>query len=271
MSLIEIVGYFGALLIGLVMGLTGSGGSILSVPILAYLFGYDEKTATAYSLFIVGVTAILGSLRVIKAKMVNMKLVSFFGVPAIFGVLLSRRVILPFMPDELFHIFGFPVSRRMFVFGLFALLMLLAVYTMLHHSKINLKKNVGQEVKIHPLILTEGFSLGVFMGLVGAGGGFLMVPALMLIAKLQIKDAVGTSMVIVCMNSLTGFFLGDFFYMDINWSFLLIFVSISFIGIIIGGNLSKYINGEKLKTGFAYFILCMAIFIFVMEFIIKQS
>lgn len=108
------------------------------------------------------------------------------------------------------------------------------------------------------------------MGLVGAGGGFLMVPALMLIAKLPIKEAVGTSMVIVCMNSLIGFFLGDFFYIDIDWNFLLIFVTISFVGILLGGNLSQYIDANRLKQGFSYFVLCMSIFIFVMEFMIKQ-
>src|SRR5690625_6708395 len=107
MTFIEIIGYFGALFIGMVMGLTGSGGSILSVPILAYLFKYDEKTATAYSLFIVGVTAILGSIRVIRAKMVNVSLILYFGIPAIFGVLFSRRVLLPLMPDALFEVFGF--------------------------------------------------------------------------------------------------------------------------------------------------------------------
>lgn len=270
MTLIEIIGYFGALFIGLVMGLTGSGGSILSVPILAYLFKYDEKTATAYSLFIVGVTAILGSLRVIKAKMVNLSLVLYFGVPAILGVLFSRRVLLPLMPDELFQVFDFTVSRRMFIFGLFAFLMLIAFYTMAFQSKASIKKPINGKVKFHPLIITEGFSLGLFMGLVGAGGGFLMVPALMLIAKLPIKEAVGTSMVIVCMNSLIGFFGGDFFYMEIDWNFLLTFVAISFVGIIIGGNLSKYIDANRLKIGFAYFVLSMSIFIFVMEFIVKQ-
>lgn len=271
MTFIEIIGYFGALFIGMVMGLTGSGGSILSVPILAYLFKYDEKTATAYSLFIVGVTAILGSIRVMRAKMVNVSLILYFGIPAIFGVLFSRRVLLPLMPDELFEVFGFVVSRRMFIFGLFAFLMLIAFYTMAFQSKTTIKKPYNGGIKFHPLIITEGFSLGLFMGLVGAGGGFLMVPALMLISKLPIKEAVGTSMVIVCMNSLIGFFGGDFFYMTIDWTFLLSFVSISFIGIIIGGNLSNYIDSTRLKQGFAYFVLCMAIFIFIMEFVVKQS
>lgn len=157
MTLIELIGYFGALLIGLVMGLTGSGGSILSVPILAYLFNYDEKTSTAYSLFIVGVTAILGSIRVIKAKMVNLSLVISFGFPAILGVLFSRRILLPVLPDDLFVVFDFVVSRRMFIFGLFAFLMLIAFYTMAFQTKISLKKPLNGGVRFHPLIITEGF------------------------------------------------------------------------------------------------------------------
>lgn len=270
MSILEIIGYFGALLIGMVMGLTGSGGSILSVPILAYLFKYDEKTATAYSLFIVGVTAVVGSWRIFKQGEISARLVLYFGVPAIFGILLSRRVILPMLPDELFHVFGYLITRRMFIFGLFALMMLLASYTMLHKKMLKLSDlEEGPPVTFHPLILTEGFFLGLFMGLVGAGGGFLMVPALMLIAKLSIKKAVGTSLLIVCMNSLTGFFLGDFFFMEIDWNFLFRFVLISFVGILLGGYLTKFIPSDKLKIGFAYFILAMALFIFVMEFILK--
>lgn len=269
MSFLEIIGYLGALLIGLVMGLTGSGGSILSVPILAYLFKYDEKTATAYSLFIVGMTAIVGSWRIFKYGENSTRLIWYFGLPAIVGILLSRRVILPMLPEELFHVFGYYVSRRMFIFGLFGAMMLLASYTMLHKTDLKLSDlDVKEDIPFHPLILTEGLFLGVVMGLVGAGGGFLMVPALMLIANLSIKKAVGTSLIIVCMNSLTGFFLGDFFFMEIDWSFLFRFVLLSFVGIILGGYLVKFIDSERLKKGFAYFILAMALFIFVMEFLI---
>ena len=265
MNILEIIGYLSALLIGLIMGLTGSGGSILSVPVLAYLFKFDEKISTAYSLFIVGMTAVAGSGKVFKENQVSSRLIIYFGIPAVLGVLLSRRVILPLLPEELFHIFGYVINRRMFIFGLFAILMLLSVYSMLHKTKIDLE-SVQSNVKFHPLILTECFFLGILMGLVGAGGGFLMVPALMLIARLPIKKSIGTSLIIVCMNSLVGFFLGDFFYIDIDWGFLLRFTFLSLIGIIIGGKLITYINSEKLKTGFAYFIFLMAIFIFLMEF-----
>lgn len=270
MSGIEIIGYIGALFIGLVMGLTGSGGSILSIPILAYLFSYDEKTATAYSLFIVGVTALFGASQSLYNRLVNFKSVWIFGIPAIIGVLLVRRILMPVLPEVLFHISDFEFTRRMLVFGLFGMLMFLAAYTMLHKTKVNLSEIENQSFQFHPLMLTEGFFLGIFMGLIGAGGGFLIVPALMLIAKLPIKEAIGTSLVIVCLNCLVGFFLGDFFYMEIDWNFLFVFVAISFVGIVLGGILTKRVNSERLKKVFAYFVILMAVFIFFMEFYLNS-
>lgn len=269
MSLTEFFGYCGAVFIGLIMGLTGSGGSILSVPILAYLFHFDEKTSTAYSLFIVGVTALFGSIREIMSGLVNKTAVLVFGVPAVVGVVFARRVIVPALPDVLFHIGNFDFTRRMFIFGLFGLLMIFAANTMLNKSKTEVEENESNNFRFHPLIVTEGLFLGVIMGLIGAGGGFLIVPALNIIGKLPIKTAMATSLVIVCMNSLIGFFLGDFFHLKVDWDFLLHFVLLSLIGIYIGGYLSKFINSEKLKTGFAYFIIVMAVFIFIMEFFVK--
>jgi uncharacterized membrane protein YfcA len=270
MNLPEIIGYIGALFIGLVMGLTGSGGSILSIPILAYLFHLDEKTATAYSLFIVGFTAFYGGIRGICSKLVSAKAVAFLGIPAVLGVLLVRRVIVPVLPDILFHIGDFEFTRRMLMFGLFSILMFIAAYTMLNKSKVSLANRANQEFVFHPLIVTEGFFLGIFMGLIGAGGGFLIVPALMLIAKLPIKKAMATSLLIVSLNSLIGFFLGDLSknQIEINWNFLIIFTSISLLGILIGTFLSKRTNSVRLKLYFGYFIVVMAIFMFIMEFIV---
>lgn len=267
----EIVGYIGALIIGLSMGLMGGGGSILSVPIFAYLFGYDEKVATAYSLFVVGTTAFVGGLRQIFGKYVSFKSVLMFGLPAIFGVLLVRRIILPHLPDILFHIGDLQFTRRMLVFGLFALLMLLSSYSILYKTANHFENSKNETPKFHPLIVTEGLFTGLFMGFIGAGGGFLIVPALMFIAKLPIKRAIATSLVIVCLNSLSGFFLGDYAHLEVDWSFLLSFVSISLIGILIGGSISKYVKSQNLKKYFAYFVLAMAVFVFVMEFIVEKG
>ena len=271
MSSMEIIGYVGALFIGLIMGLTGSGGSILSIPILAYLFHYDEKTATAYSLFIVGATALFGAVQSVYNRLVDYKSVWIFGIPAVIGVLLVRRIVMPALPEVLFHVMGFEVTRRMFIFGLFGLLMLSAAYTMLNKSKMHLSEIDKKSFEFHPIMLSEGFFLGVFMGLIGAGGGFLIVPALMLIAKLPIKEAIATSLVIVCLNCLIGFFLGDFFTLEIDWYFLLRFVVISLVGIFIGGILTKIVHNEKLKKLFGYFIIIMALLIFVIEFFIRAD
>src|SRR5690554_2576757 len=270
MTLVEIIGYFGALFIGMFMGLTGSGGSVLSVPILAYLFGHDEKTATAYSLFIVGMTALFGSFKVLKGKSLSPESVVFFGLPSIIGVVIVRRVLLPLMPDTIFSILGFEFSRRMFIFGLFTLMMLLSAYSMLHKSKLRIS-HFSRKTVHGSLMAIGGFLLGIFVGLIGAGGGFIMVPALMIVARLSIKKSIGTSLVIVCLNCLVAFILGDFFTMEPDWNFLFVFVSISFIGILIGGILTDKIDGQKLKVIFGYFILMIAMLVFLMEFVLNGA
>lgn len=270
MGVLEIIGYFGALLVGLVLGLTGSGGSVLSVPILAYLFGLDEKTATAYSLFIVGVTALTGSYRVLKDKEVSLRAVAYFGIPSVLGVILVRRVLLPLMPEVILSIGDFDFTRRMLIFGLFSLMMFLSAYSMLVKKKVSIAY-LRRKPEFSYLMLFGGFLLGCFVGLIGAGGGFLMVPALMLILRLPIKRATATSLIIVFINCLAGFFLGDFFVMEMDWNFLITFSVISFAGIFVGHALSRKINSHKLKIGFGYFILMVAIFVFVMEFIFHKS
>lgn len=268
MSILEITGYLGALFIGLTLGVMGGGGSILSVPILAYLFHYDEKTATAYSLFIVGVTALAGGIRQLFQGMVSGSSVIMFGIPAIVGVSVIRRFVIPALPEVLFHINGFGFTRRMLIFGLFAILMLMSAYSTLHKTKYKIPPQRKAKPEFHPLIITEGFFTGVFMGLVGAGGGFLIVPALMIIAKLPIKRAIATSLIIIALNSLTGFFIGDFRHLKVDWEFLSVFMVISIIGILLGSYFSKFIKSEKLKKYFGYFILIMALYILVMELVI---
>lgn len=262
----EILGYIGALFIGLVMGILGGGGSILAVPILAYIFLLDEKTATAYSLFIVGATGVVGGAKQAYHKMVNWNSVFTFGLPAVLGITLMRAFVIPILPDNLFHIQDFVVTRRMGMFGLFALLMLLAAYSMLTDKKEFQPSNKSQ---FHPLIISEGLFIGGLTGLVGAGGGFLIVPALMVINGLDMKTASATSLVIIAINSLTGFFLGDAFHLTIDWIFLGGFVVISMVGILIGTLINEYLPVKILKKSFAIFIIIMAIFIFIQEFILN--
>lgn len=264
MEIIQFFGYFSALIIGVSLGLIGGGGSILAVPVLAYLFSIDEKAATAYSLFIVGASALLGGWQQHLKGYVDWRTAIVFGIPAIVGVTIVRLYVVPAMPDVLFQIEEFEFTRRMAMFGLFAILMIPAAYSMLKKEK-NIVKT-GEISYNYPLILLEGLLVGSITGLIGAGGGFLIIPALVILANVEMKVAVGTSLIIIAIKSLIGFFLGDAMTMLIDWKFLAIFTSLSFIGIFIGGYLGNFIDGKKLKKGFGYFILLMAGFIFYMEF-----
>lgn len=267
MDILEFFGYLSALLIGIVLGLIGGGGSILAVPVLAYLFLVNEKVATAYSLFIVGVSALVGGLKQHKKGLVDWRTAFVFGIPAIIGISLVRHFVIPALPEIITTIGTFQITRRMVMFGLFSILMIPAAFSMLKDRKIKPEKhNVSYN---YPLILIEGLLIGGITGMIGAGGGFLIIPALVLLANVDIKIAVATSLIIIAMNALSGFFLGDALTMTIDWQFLLSFTAISLVGIYIGSYLSNFIDGKKLKKGFGYFVFVMAIFIFYMEFFVK--
>ena len=270
MEIVEAFGYLSALVIGVSLGLIGSGGSILAVPVLAYLFSVNEKVATAYSLFIVGASSLVGGFKQHLKGYVDWKTAIIFGIPAIVGVTLVRHYVVPALPDILFNINDFEFTRRMGMFGLFAVLMIPAAFSMLKKPKEKEQKSDDTEKYNYPLILIEGLLIGGITGMIGAGGGFLIIPALVILANIDMKVAVGTSLVIITFKSLLGFFLGDALTMDIDWAFLAVFTGISLVGIFIGSYLSNFIDGSKLKKGFGYFIFVMAIFIFYMEFFVKQ-
>lgn len=267
MEFIEILGFAGAVIIGISLGLIGGGGSILAVPILAYLFGFNETIATAYSLFIVGIASLVGGIRQHHVnKAVDWKTAIIFGIPAILGVWVIRHEVVPFIPNILFTVESFSFTRRMLMFGLFAFLMLVAAIKMIRPKQEH--EGDGKIKYNYILILVEGLLVGGITGLVGAGGGFLIIPALVLLANMDIKMAIGTSLIIIAAKSILGFLLGDALTMSINWNFLAIFSALAIAGIFVGVYINQFINGKKLQTGFGYFILCMALIMFVVEFII---
>ncbi|RXJ49662.1 sulfite exporter TauE/SafE family protein [Gelidibacter gilvus] len=270
MELIEIFGYISALAIGISLGIIGGGGSILAVPVLAYLFSIDEKAATAYSLFIVGASALVGGFQQHRKGFVDWRTAFVFGVPSIVGVALVRYFVIPALPELFFTLGDFEFTRRMGMFGFFALLMIPAAISMLKENKKTVSDKTQKVKYNYPLIVLEGLLVGGITGLIGAGGGFLIIPALVILAKVEMKVAVGTSLMIIAFKSLLGFFLGDALTMTIDWAFLAFFTGLSFVGIFIGSYLSNFINGKKLKKAFGYFIFVMAFFIFYMEFIVKQ-
>ncbi len=262
--MLEILGYICALLVGISMGLIGGGGSILAVPIFAYLFGLDPVTSTAYSLFVVGSIALFGGVQKGVQGFVNWPISFTFGIPAIFGVWLMRKVFIPALPEVIFDYDQLVITKRMLMFGLFAVVMFMAALSMLRNREVKSKE---EDFKLnYPLLILQGLMLGLLTGFLGAGGGFLIIPALVLMANLDIRSAIGTSLVIIAMNALLGFFLGDALQMRIDWVFLFKFTSIALIGLVIGNWLGRKLNGSQLKSGFAYFILLMALFILYMEF-----
>ncbi len=254
----EILGYGGAILIGVTLGIIGGGGSILTVPILVYIFGLLPVPATAYSLFVVGLTALVGSAAYMKKELVDYKTAAVFAVPAFIAVFSTRRFIIPAIPDLIFTFGEFEFTKNLAVMLLFAILMLASSISMIKKSKF---KESDSEAKFnYPMIFIEGVVVGVLTGLVGAGGGFLIIPALVLLAKLPMKMAVGTSLLIIAAKSLLGF-IGDIGEIPIDWSFLLIFSTFTIAGIIAGSYLSKFISNAKLKPAFGWFVLVMGIYI----------
>jgi uncharacterized membrane protein YfcA len=259
MEILEILGYFGALVIGVVLGLIGGGGSILTVPVLVYLLAINPVTATAYSLFVVGASSLVGAIKNMQKKLVDYRTAIVFAIPAFITVYATRKWMVPAIPESLFSIGGFEITKNIGIMLFFAIIMILASVSMIREN--GKKKTKNEAIRYnYPLIILEGIVVGVLTGIVGAGGGFLIIPALVLLAKLPMKKAVATSLLIIAIKSLIGF-VGDVQNMDINWLFLSIFTGLSVIGMFIGIYLNKFIDGKKLKKGFGWFVLLMGIYI----------
>ncbi|MES2577513.1 MAG: sulfite exporter TauE/SafE family protein [Bacteroidota bacterium] len=264
----EYIGYFTSILIGVALGLIGGGGSILTVPVLVYLFAIEPVLATAYSLFIVGLTSAVGTVGYFKKGLVNIKTAIVFGIPSIIAVFTTRALIVPAIPKEVFSIGEFIVTKNLLMMLLFAVIMIAASYSMIKKDKKIITEKSEEQKFNYPLILIEGAIVGVITGLVGAGGGFLIIPALVVLSKLPMKEAVGTSLVIIAAKSLIGFF-GEGGENGINWQFLITISTFAIVGIFIGTALSKKINGDKLKPAFGWFVLVMGIYIITKELFLK--
>lgn len=256
----EILGYVGALFIGLVLGLTGGGGSILTVPILVYLMSINPVTATAYSLFIVGTTSTFGAIQNYRKNLVDIKNGFIFAIPSFIAVYLTRKYIVPEIPKVIIES-PILITKETFLMLFFAVIMIFGALSVLKKKS----QNTNSEEKRNLILIgIQTFTIGIIIGLVGAGGGFLIIPSLILFAKLPMRKAVGTSLFIIAMNSLVGF-IGDVQNLEINWVFLLTFSAISVVGIFIGMYLTKYTNESQLKKIFAYFVLLMAAIILLKE------
>ena len=265
---IEIIGYLLAVVVGISLGLVGSGGSILTVPILVYVMTIDPVLATAYSLFVVGVTSLVGAVQNAFHKRVDFKTVVIFGIPSILAVYVTRAFIIPGIPDVLFNVGDFTFTRSIGLMVLFALVMILAAVSMIRPCPNCQEADTGKIRYNYPMILAEGILVGTLTGLVGAGGGFLIIPALVLLARMPMKLAVGTSLFIIAAKSLLGF-IGDLQTSTaIDWKLLVLFTGLSVVGIFAGIYLSTKVAGSKLKTAFGWFILVMGVYILIKELFI---
>jgi len=332
-----IAGFIAAVVIGFTLGLIGGGGSILTVPVLVYLLNINPVLATAYSLFVVGISSTVGAFSYMKKGLLSYKTAIIFAVPSFIAVFLTRKFLVPAIPEQLFsigkldittevlfililiismlgislislnklflgnkkHIRAFllvtpaaimvflvrqflipSIPEDLIVIGdftltkgvgimlFFALIMLLSSFSMIKGQK---EKTYEEEPKgiiyNYPMIVLEGAVIGTITGLVGAGGGFLIIPALVLLAGLPMKMAIGTSLLIIAVKSLAGF-LGDLSNQNIDWVFLLSFTGIAIIGIFIGTYTSRFIDSAKLKKVFGWFILVMSVYIILKELFI---
>jgi uncharacterized protein len=264
----EFFAYVIAVIIGISLGLIGGGGSILTVPVLVYLLSVDALLATTYSLFIVGITSLVGGANAYTKRLIDFRAVALFGIPSILSIFVSRHFILPAIPAFLFQVGNIEVTKNMLLMVVFALLMFGAAISMIqtHNPSVTLavqrKENEHHEPNL--LLVLPGLLIGLVTGMLGAGGGFLIIPTLVVIIKMPMKIAVGTSLLIVAINSLFGFvFSIGQHYLD--WKLLLSFTALAITGIIIGSKMSERIPADNLKKGFGWFITVMGIYILVRE------
>lgn len=264
-----LIGYFLAVIIGFTLGIFGGGGSILTVPILVYIFHIPPVMATAYSLFIVGVSTLFGVISQIKEKIINFKAAIIFAVPSLTGTFLARKMIIPAIPEKILEINNYVLSKDTAILIFFSIIMLLASYSMIKGRKEVTKENIENSFNI-PFISISSFFIGFITGIVGAGGGFLIIPALVLLMNLEMKSAVATSILIIAVNSLMGFTGSLMSGAVLDFKFLSLFTILTIVGILLGIYFSKGISSQKLKPAFGWFILLMGGFILIKETIFKS-
>ena len=257
-----ILGYISGIIMGIVLGLLGGGGSILTVPIITYLFSIPPTLATSYSLFIVGISAAIGASSYVKKGLIEYKVGSYFAISAFFSIYLVRQVLLPIIPYiiDIFNLFI--LSKDNLVMLVFSIVMLGASISMIRGRKES--DDTKKPVQIILLIL-QGLFVGSITGFVGAGGGFLIIPGLVFLAGLKMKRAVGTSLLVISINSLFGFSSDLINGTIVDWNLLLKFTLVGIIGVFIGTFISNKISNQKLKPLFGWFVLIAGTFIIFKE------
>lgn len=263
MELQTAFGYIGALLTGIVLGILGGGGALLSIPVLVYFFHVEAGVATGYSLFLIGITALSGAVRNILMRNVDFRLALWYGVPSLFSVYAMRRFIMPAVPDIIYSGPAFTLDKNHLILFFLSAVMLLVGRKMIQEERKETPVSTGA-VDYKRMILYS-LLIGSFLGMVGAGGGFLMTPVLIYFGRLKMKKAVGTSLFLVSCNSFIGF-LGDLGgNYPMNWSLLLSFSGFSVAGVFAGVYLANFVDESRLKKAFGWFMLVLAATIVIKE------
>ena len=263
-----ILGYIAFLCIGLILGLIGGGGSILGVPVLVYILCYGAEEATAYSLFIVGITSLIGAIAYLRKGEISAEALFEFAIASLITIFCVRRFVMPAIPEH-FFLFSFPVSKHTLIMVLFSVLILASSYSMIKNRKPNRVSQAKWDEFARspfglPFVILLGIFVGAITGFVGAGGGFIIVPVLLYFLQLNFKKAIGTSLCIIALNSLIGF-TGNIGKIELNWLFLLSVSATSAIGILFGSMLSGKVSAQKLKPAFGWFTLIVGVFVLLRE------
>jgi len=261
----ELETFLASLGIGLSLGFMGAGGSILTIPVFVYVLKKDPLSSGVYSMFVVGMSSMAGTIQSIFNKIVDFKVAATFGLPSVAGVLVARKLICPMIPVRLFSVGTFSVSKSMVFMLCLSFLMFLSALKMLKPGVNNIDEREELDKPATALLLLRGFMVGTITGLLGIGGGFLVVPALYFLARLPVKTAIGTALVIITINSLFSF-LTSYGSTDLDWLLLVKFSLGAIVGIIIGTRLSQKIQGAYLKKIFGWFVLTISFYIVYKEF-----
>jgi uncharacterized membrane protein YfcA len=248
-----LIGWIAFFAMGIVLGLIGGGGSILTVPILVYLFGQDPHTATGGSLFIVGAVAVVGALMAFLKKEIKFTESLPFALPSIAGVILARTYLLPLLPDPVIQSELVVISKDGLLMVLFAFLMLMASYKMIRTTAVVTKRQTAPWLQV----ALQGLFIGAITGFIGAGGGFLIVPALVFLLGYSLKQAIGTSLLVIALNSFVGCFADVLQGEPKPWPLLFTAVGVAIVGLFVGRRLTPYFSEKTLKIIFGWFILVL--------------
>lgn len=257
------LGYLAAFCVGLILGLIGGGGSILAIPILIYLFSIGIVEATAYSLFIVGATSMVGAIQRYRESLVDLRIGLLFGLPSIISKFLARKHVVGLLPEVIFDNGTIEITKRLFILGLFSLLIMLAATAMIG-SWARPGKRIYDRKNSSIWLGFLGATIGLITGISGLGGGFIIVPTLLFFTKIPIKKAIGTSLFIISISSLIGF-TGDLSHTTIAWPFLLGISGLAILGIFTGNLFSRKLSSLQLKKTFGWFVLLMGLGILLKE------